>query len=183
MKKVKLKSKKKIIPTERRSSVFGHIDRYYLPNIIFYNTMKELRKHGKRRREGLVLWAGGISSKDEAYVMTQLIPKRGNWGGGVKLDSETLINMYDQLARRDLVLLAQVHTHPGDFGHSWGDEKYAVDYRIGFISIVVPDFAQRDFNDFSDCYVYEYCGKWNWELLNKEQKRERFIIEETEIII
>jgi hypothetical protein len=162
----------------RRSRLVQSIKRYYLPRDLFERTMKVLRKRGRRKQEGMVLWAGAASlDAEEAYVLCCIIPKRGHWGGGVRLNSRFLLKLSDELQKRDLLLLAQVHSHPGNFGHSLGDEYKATSYRIGFVSIVVPWFALKETGDLSKCYVYEYEGNWKWRLLNDSQVSQRFVIE------
>ena len=164
----------------RRSRLVQFIKCYYLPRDLLERTMKVLRKRGLRKQEGLVLWAGAASlNAEEAYLSCCIIPKRGYWGGGVRLTSRFLLKLSDELQKRDLLLLAQVHSHPGNFGHSYGDECKATNYRIGFVSIVVPWFALKETNDFSKCYVYEYEGNWKWRLLKSNEVSQRFVIEDS----
>jgi len=168
----------------RRSRLVQSIKRYYLPRDLFEKTIKALRKRGQQKQEGLVLWAGAASSDaEEAYVLSCIIPKRGHWGGGVRLNSRCLLKLSDELQKRDLLLLAQVHTHPGNFGHSLGDEYKATSYRIGFVSIVVPGFALKETGDLSKCYVYEYEGNWKWRLLEHSEVSQRFVIEDSLVMV
>lgn len=164
----------------RRSRLVKCIKRYYIPRDLFEKSIKVLRKRGRRKQEGLVLWAGAASpNAEEAYVVSYIVPKRGHWGGGVRLNSRVLLKLSEELEKRDLLLLAQVHSHPGDFGHSLGDEERAVSYRLGYVSIVVPNFALIDIHDLSMCYVYEYAGNWKWKLLKSNEVTSRFVIEDS----
>jgi len=164
----------------RRTRLVEFIKRYYISRDLFENTIKVLRKRGLRKQEGLVLWAGAPSpNADEAFVVSYIVPRSGHWGGGVRLNSKFLLRLCEELERRDLLLLAQVHSHPCDFGHSSGDEERATSYRIGFISIVIPCFALNDINDLSACYIYEYEGNWKWRLIKGTEVRSRFIIEDS----
>lgn len=180
MSKDKIDSLTSYLSRPRRSRLVQFIKRYYLPRDLFERTMKVLRKRGLRKQEGLVLWAGAPSlNAEEAYVLSCIIPKRGHWGGGVRLNSRFLLTLSDELQRRDLLLLAQVHSHPGNFGHSPGDEYKATSYRIGFVSIVFPWFALKETSDLSKCYVYEYEGNWKWRLLKNSEVSQRFVIEDS----
>jgi hypothetical protein len=164
----------------RRIRLVKFIKRYYIPRNLFEASIRVLRKRGCRKQEGLVLWAGAPSpNNEEAYVVSYIVPRRGHWGGGVRLDTRALLKLSEELEKRDLLLLAQIHTHPGNFGHSMGDEKRALSYRLGYISIVVPNFALNDIRDFSTCYVYEYKGNWKWQLLKSDDVSSRFIIEDS----
>jgi len=179
-------SERKYIPRSmcsdrpRRTRFVEFIKRYYIPRDLFEASIKVLKKRGCRKQEGLVLWAGAPSpNAEEAYVVSYVVPRRGHWGGGVRLDTRFLLKLSEELEKRDLLLLAQIHTHPGNFGHSFGDEKRALSYRLGYISIVVPNFALHDVRDFSTCYVYEYTGNWKWKLLKSDEITSRFVMEDS----
>jgi hypothetical protein len=168
----------------RRARFVEFIKRYYVSRDLFEKTIEVLRIRGSKRQEGLVLWAGGASvNAEEAYVVSCIVPRRGHWGGGVRLDSKFLLKLSEELEKRDLLLLAQVHSHPGNFGHSPGDEIRAASYRMGFISIVVPCFALKETHDLSGCYIYEYEGNWNWRLLQGNEASSRFVVEDSLIRI
>ena len=49
---------------------------------------------------------------------------------------------------------------------------------VGFISIVVPDFAEPLFHDLRQAYVYEYLVGGRWRQLDAEEIQARFIVEE-----
>ena len=151
---------------------------------MFDSTIEILRKRGMQREEGLVLW-GGLITDDwtEARVVKSIVHEAGHWGGGVNLDYKTLLTISDYLNARGLVLIAQVHTHPRDFGHSCGDEKTPTSHRYGFISIVVPDYALYDHQDLSKSYVYEYLGGTSWRLLGNGDVASKFCIEESVVRI
>ena len=63
-------------------------------------------------------------------------------------------------------LFAQVHTHPGRAYHSEMDDRYAVVIAPGGLSLVVPNFAVKDF-DVSDCAVYRLSSAGRWEKVEK----------------
>lgn len=180
MKKRKRAAPLRPLYTSRRSRLVTFISRYYIPRHLFDKSIKVLQKRGRHKQEGLVLWAGAPSpNAEEAYIVSYIVPKRGHWGGGVKLDARTLLKLSEELEKRDFLLLAQVHSHSGDFGHSWGDEKRATSFRLGYISIVVPNFALSDIHNLSMCYVYEYKGNWKWRLLKRNEVAARFVIEDS----
>jgi hypothetical protein len=180
MKKRKPLASTSFVDKPRRSRLVKFIKRYYIPRDLFENSFEVLQRHGQRKQEGLVLWAGAATpNAEEAYLVSYIVPQRGHWGGGVRLDSKFLLKLSEELEKRDLLLLAQVHTHPENFGHSSGDEERATSYRIGFISIVVPCFAQKNIQDLSECYIYEYEGNWKWRLLRRNEASSRFVIEDS----
>ena len=161
----------------RRLRPLGTIRQLRIAEDIWTRSMEELAAWGRRRWEGLVLLAGFPGLDGTAYATTCLIPRRGHWGGGVRLQAEELASLTKSLVENDLHLLAQIHSHPGDFGHSAGDERFAACYRIGFFSFVVPDFAEKTNLRPEDCYVYEYEGEWRWRELPREVVEERVRLE------
>lgn len=160
------------------------INKINISNEVFDTTIDILRKRGRRREEGLVLWAGLVNNDwTEARVIKSIIHEEGHWGGGVDLDYDTLIKISDYLNARGFVLLSQVHTHPGDFGHSCGDDRTPACHRYGFISIVVPEYALYEHQDLSHCYVYEYLGDYSWKLLGEDVVTKKFCLEASVIRI
>jgi hypothetical protein len=163
--------------TSRRSRVCPEVKRYHIGKNILTQTEQHLKKYGRKRSEALVFWAGWLDKKCEAHVTTCKIPRNINWGMGVRVELDGMLELMDELIAEDLVLLTQVHSHPGDFGHSHGDEKTAASYKKGFVSIVVPNFGLVDLNDLSECYVYEYSDNWDWRRIEGNELMERFRIE------
>jgi len=85
----------------------------------------------------------------------------------------------EQVRKYDLFLVAQIHSHPGNFGHSKLDEQRAVSARPGFVSIVVPNFGKEPLRDLRHCFIYEYVGQNEWRQLEMREIGLRFIIEPT----
>ncbi len=48
-----------------------------------------------------------------------------------------------RLARERRTIAAQIHTHPGAAFHSATDDHWPIISQPGFISIVIPNFAQE----------------------------------------
>lgn len=159
----------------RRKSIHVAPKIFYIPRYLFDETIKFLRSKGRIGHEGYIFWAGSTEA-DRAYVTTCLIPQVPTYRGRVHVDSAKMLAIQDELINRDLVLLCQIHTHPGDFGHSQGDEENAASFHEGFVSIVVPNFAKLRIR-LADCYVYQYDLESGWSSLSKEEIEGRFVIE------
>jgi hypothetical protein len=54
-----------------------------------------------------------------------------------------------------------VHTHPEEAFHSPTDDRFAIVQSPGFLSLVIPNFAQGEVG-FDDAYLTEiqHSGKW-----------------------
>ena len=73
------------------------------------------------------------------------------------------------LHRSGLLLLAQVHSHPGEAYHSEADDRYAIVTAEGGYSLVAPDFG--DAFAIPTCAVYRLdCGEW-LSLTDEEVRR------------
>ena len=161
----------------RRSRICPSIGRYYIRREVLEQTSRHLKKYGKEQSESLVFWAGWVDEECNAHVTDCKIAKDINWKLGVRVELDGMLQLMDELIKEDLILLAQVHSHPGDFGHSYGDDLTASSYRKGYISIVVPNWGLIVLEDLSRCYVHEYEKNWEWKLLDKKEVRERFRVE------
>lgn len=71
----------------------------------------------------------------------------------VTVKGEALHEVSRFLHERGLALVAQLHSHPTDAYHSETDDTFPITTRLGSVSIVLPDFAQRPFS-LAACAVY-----------------------------
>lgn len=124
-----------------------------------------LRAAGKQGKEGMVLWAG-IAHEDVFRVTQVIVPQqrgiRTEDGVCVIVDPPELHSINVNLYQAGIRLIAQVHSHPGHAYHSEMDDTYALATTVGSFSLVVPDFACREFS-FSDCAVYRLNRNGNWK--------------------
>lgn len=135
-----------------------------VPGQVLTDGYEFMRSAGRMRLEGMVLWAG--RQQDHIFAVTELfIPKqRGlNTPDGLCaiVDGDELRRLNMHLYRNSLELVAQVHTHPGAAYHSETDDQYAIATTIGSFSIVVPNFAARNFA-LSECAVYRLDAQGQW---------------------
>lgn len=92
--------------------------------------------------EGVVLWAGRRDGQDVVVVAAVAVESDHGWGH-VRVD-ETQVGWAARAMRRHgLILVAQVHSHPGsDTRHSDGDDDLIVLRHEGMFSLVVADFGR-----------------------------------------
>ena len=132
-------------------------------------TQRSLREAGQTGNEGMVLWSG-VQDSDSFYIHTVTVPIqrgiRSAEGVCVVIDGDALHQLNVETYKRGERLFAQVHTHPGRAYHSEMDDRYAVVTAPGGLSLVVPDFAVRDF-DVSDCAVYRLSSAGRWDRVER----------------
>ena len=135
-----------------------------VPSEVLIDGYKFMRSAGRLRLEGMVLWAG--KQAGTIFTVTELIvpeQKGLRTADGVcaVVEADELARLNVHLYRRELELIAQVHTHPTEAYHSSTDDQYAIATTIGCYSIVVPNFAVVNYA-LSECAVYrlDVAGRW-----------------------
>src|SRR5688572_3679882 len=112
---------------------------YTLPRRMIDETFATFRSCGAGKRECQLYWA---SPWDQAQIITEVIhPEHLSSFGGVKLNGAWINEFWCQLADLGLGVRVQVHTHPNEAFHSRTDDEFPLIHEIGFLSLVIPDFA------------------------------------------
>jgi len=164
----------------RRRAIPDRILRHYVPLSVLEATDRVMRRYGEEQRECYVWWAGYFNSADEGQIVTAVYPETATEYGRIHLGEDQLRLMQDRLRALDQSVLVELHTHPpGAGGQNDVDAAHpAATYR-GFVSIVVPDFAQPNLHDLRQTHVYEYLLDGEWQELTPEEVAVRFVIEES----
>ena len=109
---------------------------------LLQHTFETLRHCGSGRHECQVLWIGPWQEPD---VVSRVVhPQHRSHGFGFQLDDDWITRFWLDLARERLGVRAQVHTHPAEAFHSWTDDEYPIIRTAGFLSLVIPNFAQGE---------------------------------------
>ncbi|MCI0724484.1 MAG: hypothetical protein L0338_36800 [Acidobacteria bacterium] len=167
-------------PASRRCVLIRQPEKYFVGDKVIQETYQHLKQEGMNDREGLVYWAGWYL--DGVCVVTSaLVPRGKSRYGGVQVPTDEMIRAANLLRKLDLLLVAQIHTHPGDHGHSPGDDVSAVSSLPGFLSIVVPNFARKASLDLEECYFHRYLGKGRWQELSGEESKKLIHIDPARI--
>ncbi len=123
---------------------------YQLAPDILAETFAHFRDCGRGRHECQVLW---VSSWDSPETITEVVhPKHAAHAGGFVLDDHWLNDFWFTLARRNLGIRVQVHTHPSEAFHSPIDDQFPIIHSVGFLSLVIPDFSFGPIG-FDDAYL------------------------------
>jgi hypothetical protein len=132
---------------------------YRLPRSILDQTFARFRGCGLGRRECQVLW---VSSWDAPDAITKAIhPEHEAHVGGFVLDDRWLNDFWFQLAQENLGIRIQVHTHPDEAFHSATDDAFPIVHTIGFLSLVIPNFALGPIG-FEDAFLTEIQEDGRW---------------------
>jgi hypothetical protein len=111
-------------------------------------------------------------------VTTVILPYTRNTGGGCELPVDVTLKCIEKMNAAGQIVLAQVHTHPGQAWHSETDNEWAFTDCPGLFSIVVPCFGRyglrRIFND--GVAIYERLISGEWYRLPPCEIQKRFIL-------
>jgi hypothetical protein len=155
------------------------IGRYYVPLPVLEVTNRVMQRFGREHRECYVWWGGYFTGSGDGQVVTAICPDIPTSYGRIHLGMREISTLHSQLRALDQVLLVELHSHPpGAGGQNDVDAAHpAAPYR-GFISIVVPNFAQPCLYDLRQTYVYEYSRANEWRELDSAEIARRFVVEE-----
>ena len=152
--------------------------RIALSSRVFDLTVSRFIQDGYRWQEGVAYWLG--QSRDDQSVIDDIILaddisgiRRHGYGAEIPIKSTGAIG--EIVHRKKKILLAQVHSHPGEAYHSDTDDMNPISHRIGFLSVVVPCFGFGVHN-LTDCKIYEYFGRGIWDELDDSAVRRRFVM-------
>jgi len=141
-----------------------------IPRRVWIDAERTLRECGRRACE-CVLYLCGTTDGSHANVSAAYHPAHTGSAVGYEVPIPELTKMNSWLFERRLSVFAQVHTHPGSAFHSATDDRWPTIETVGFLSLVVPNFAALGLAGLDGCYLAEYegCGRW------REIKREEML--------
>ncbi|MDC8451674.1 MAG: hypothetical protein LV477_02045 [Candidatus Nitrosotalea sp.] len=148
-----------------------------VPSYILEQTQKTFRYYWKKNQEAVAYWCGKENDQDKTdVVLSIVIPKAFHSGGNYEVPADESTKIGKTLSARELVCLAQIHTHPGDSGnHSWYDDENSISKRNDFLSLVMPHFGNIGIYDIQDITVHE-CWETKWVILDNQAKSKRIVI-------
>lgn len=105
-----------------------------------------------------ILYLGGLELPGVgAIVAVALAPEAKTSRGSFATDLMANTAVVTALGDLGLVLVGQIHSHPGEWvDHSDGDDDGALVRFEGYWSIVVPSFAARGVRPLSQCGVHVF---------------------------
>jgi hypothetical protein len=132
---------------------------YRFSRSVLDETFAHFRGCGRGRRECQVLWVSPWNAQD---LITGVIhPKHDADARGLVLDGCWLNDFWLALARENLGIRLQAHTHPRDAFHSPTDDTFPIVHTTGFLSLVIPNFGLGPVG-FDDAYLTEIQGDGQW---------------------
>jgi hypothetical protein len=107
---------------------------------VLEHTFEHLRRCGAGTRECVVYLTGPVDHPD--VVDGVVHPRHTASAAGYDLDSVAIAELWRDLTVASRSIRVQVHTHPGSAYHSSRDDSLAIVHTPGFLSLVIPRFAE-----------------------------------------
>jgi proteasome lid subunit RPN8/RPN11 len=139
--------------------------------------LKDLRKRGRGARESGAFLLGRKDADGRRRIVDYLLyddlDPRALDTGIVHLDGRHFGKLWDLCKSRNIVVVADVHTHPGGAGQSESDRAHPIIARAGHLALIVPNFAGRPVSCRA-LGIYRYGGGGRWETIPAGQRRRFF---------
>lgn len=132
----------------------------HLPRRMLEESFTIFRACGAYHRECQLYWASPWS--ECSMLSTVVHPKHGSSYYGLSIDDRWIGEFWNELVERDLGVRVQVHTHPDEAFHSQTDDAFPLLFDVGFLSLVIPDFARGPIG-FEDAFLAEIQPDGRWQ--------------------
>ena len=130
-----------------------------VPKRIVEQTFAHFRACGSGRAECVTWWLGPLA---ESGIVDEVVhPVHTATSGGYDIDGAWQNGFWLRLAKDELELRAQVHTHPGSAFHSSRDDSMAAAQTVGFLSLVIPNFGLGELS-LSGAHLAERASDGSW---------------------
>lgn len=130
---------------------------------------------GDGQRECIVYVTSTLTCRDRATGFIH--PRHRATAVSTEVASDELDWVWDELRRRGHRIAMQVHSHPGAAHHSGVDDRWPVVHRVGFLSLVVPQFGRRGLDE---AHLAVFLGGGLWRGLELRQWSSHLLIEPEE---
>ena len=95
--------------------------------------------------------------------------------GIVHFDGRYFARLWDICQQECLLVIADVHTHPGTSGQSQSDREHPMIAQPGHVALILPRYARDPWN-LQRVGVYRYRGARQWETLSPPRIHSFFTI-------
>lgn len=105
-------------------------------------TLSQLKATGARNSECVVLWLGR-ADKTSITIHRVYRPQQLAGSDIFRIPPASMKELMAVLKREELMIAAQVHSHPFEAFHSRADDDWAIVRHVNALSLVVPYFAKE----------------------------------------
>jgi hypothetical protein len=118
------------------------IARVVVPKRLVASTLRSIRWAGRCGKERVVLWLGRRT--DAAIDVVRVhVPKQVSGRDVFRIPPPSMRALMELLRTENLMVAAQVHSHPREAFHSQADDEWAIVRHVDALSLVLPYFGRR----------------------------------------
>lgn len=151
--------------------------RVVLTQALWQATVKGLGARSEGRHETACVWTGHRLPEAwsiEAIMFLDDLPGTTGLPRQHRTPRSALDVLFAELRKRELQIIADVHTHPGSWvGLSPVDQSHPIEYRLGLLAVVIPHYARVPVS-LADAGIHEYLGAHRWHQLDSLEILQRF---------
>lgn len=140
-----------------------------LSRVAFEAAFEHFRRCGAGRDECVVYFTGPVDDSD--LIDAVIHPRHTSSPAGYDLDSDAIGELWSELSAQRRSVRLQAHTHPGSAFHSSRDDALALIGTVGFLSLVIPNFASGEVG-FDDVFLAERTDAGDWASVPVEDRLE-----------
>jgi hypothetical protein len=145
------------------------------PWLVWRRLVRGLRERGRgRTRESGAFLLGrrhGPRARVVDFVLYDDLDPRCLDTGIVRFDGRHMGTLWEVCERRALVVVADVHVHPGSEHQSDSDRAFPMVSRAGHIALILPRFADPPAKR-EHVGMYRYLGSKRWAVVSPASRRE-----------
>jgi proteasome lid subunit RPN8/RPN11 len=147
--------------------------------LVWRRLLHDLRARGRGIRESGAFLLGRMDKGGRRRIVDYLLyddlDPHALDTGIVHLDGSYFGELWDLCARRNVIVVADVHTHPGGSEQSQSDRAHPIIAQAGHLALIVPNFAAAPV-DLRAVGIYRYGGGGRWQTIPAGQHRRFFPI-------
>lgn len=147
--------------------------------ILWHRLLRNLRKRGRRRsRESgafLLGYCHNGHTRIVDFVLYDDLDSSCLNSGIVRFDGSNFGKLWAICRDRKLIVVADIHVHPGGAQQSQSDRDHPMIAREGHFSLILPDFAVGRISR-RDIGMYRYLGGKQWQTIPAPQRSSLFRI-------
>lgn len=140
---------------------------------------RRLRERGQHRTQEsgafLIGYRYGERARIKDFVLYDDLDPACLNGGTVRFDGRYFGALWNACKERGLVVVADVHVHPGSSNQSDTDRNNPMIASAGHIALILPNFAAPPIAR-ADIGIYKYCGDKRWATVSPTERRAFFHI-------
>jgi len=142
-----------------------------IPRLLWYRLIVTLRARGQRRREsGAFLLSQLDEQRVRHFVPYDDLDPSALDKGYIYFNGSGFIRLWDLCAEKNLRVIADIHTHPGDLtclsDSDWDNPMIP---QPGHMALIVPKYAQANSFKISGVGTHLYLGDCNWRTFKQPE--------------